>query len=99
MPPDPEREKELIRLRDQVTKIRNPPLPPLVRGFSGSKFPGQSVGTPERIGDCKWEKLFTCLAYDYFAQVDTAKLCNNFVEFDIFLFDFQMNLRGLILAC
>lgn len=59
VPPDPEREKELIRLRDQVTKIRNPPLPPLVRGFSGSKFPGQSVGTPERIGDYEFEGFDT----------------------------------------
>ena len=53
-PPDPEREKEIIRLRDQITKVRNPPLPPLVRGFSGSKYPGQSVGTPDSIGDCKF---------------------------------------------
>jgi len=59
VPPNPEREKELIQLRDQVMKVRNPPLPPLLRGFSGSKFAGQSVGTPERIGDYTFEGFDT----------------------------------------
>jgi len=52
LPPDPEYAQRIIRLRDQASKIRYISLPPLLRGWSGPKFPGQSVGPPDPVGDC-----------------------------------------------
>lgn len=58
LPPDPERTQELIKMRDQMSRIRHKALAPLQRGFSGSRFPGQSVGPPDPIGDCKHTYLY-----------------------------------------
>jgi len=51
LPPNPDYAQEIISLRDRLGRIRYPALPPLLRGYSGSKFPGQSVGPPDPIGD------------------------------------------------
>lgn len=53
LPPNPERSQEIIRMRDQMSRIRYPALPPLLRGFSGNRFPGQSIGPPDPVGDCE----------------------------------------------
>jgi len=53
LPRNPDYEQEIIRLRDQSSQIRYKSLPPLLRGWSGSKFPGQSIGPPDPVGDCK----------------------------------------------
>ena len=54
LPPNPDYEKELVQLRDRMNKIRYPSLPPLVRGWNGSRFPGQSVGPPDKVADCEY---------------------------------------------
>jgi len=55
LPPNPERALEVIRLRDQMSRIRYTANPPLLRGWSGSRFPGQSVGPPDPIADYTFE--------------------------------------------
>jgi small subunit ribosomal protein S5 len=55
LPPDPERAQEIVRLRDQMSRIRYTANPPLLRGWSGSRFPGQSVGPPDPVGDYTFE--------------------------------------------
>jgi len=52
LPPNPDYEQALVRSRDEASRIRYRSLPPLLRGWSGSRFPGQSVGPPDPIGDC-----------------------------------------------
>jgi len=53
LPLNPERSQEIVRMRDQMSRIRYTALPPLLRGFSGNRFPGQSIGPPDPVGDCK----------------------------------------------
>lgn len=55
LPPDPKRSEEIIKLRDQMSRIRYTANPPLLRGWSGSRFPGQSVGPPDPVGDYTFE--------------------------------------------
>jgi len=52
LPPNPDYLQQLISIRDQASQIRHKGLPPLLRGWSGSRFPGQSVGPPDPIADC-----------------------------------------------
>ncbi len=54
LPPDPDREKKLVQMRDEMSKVQYMALPPLLRGFSGTRYPGQSIGPPDPIGDCKY---------------------------------------------
>ena len=54
LPPNPDREAELVKIRDQMSRIRYTSLPPLSRGWSGSRFPGQSVGPPDDVQDCEY---------------------------------------------
>lgn len=54
LPPDPKRNEEIIKLRDQMSRIRYTANPPLLRGWSGSRFPGQSVGPPDPVADCRF---------------------------------------------
>lgn len=61
LPPNPDYSAEIIRLRDSMSRIRHPGLSPLLRGFSGNRFPGQSVGAPDPIGDC--ELFFNTLKF------------------------------------
>ncbi|KAK4884382.1 hypothetical protein RN001_000653 [Aquatica leii] len=51
LPPDPDREKKLIEIRNQMGNIRPPKLSPLERGWSGAKMPGRSIGPPDPIGE------------------------------------------------
>ena len=53
LPPDPERSQEVIKLRDQLSRIRYNTIPPLLRGYTGNRFPGTSIGPPDPIADCK----------------------------------------------
>ncbi len=53
LPPNPEYESQLVKLRDDMSRIRYPSIAPLLRGFSGARFPGQSVGPPDPVADCK----------------------------------------------
>jgi len=52
LPPNPDYLQKLVTMRDRASQIRYKSLPPLLRGWSGSRFPGQSVGPPDPIGDC-----------------------------------------------
>jgi len=54
LPPNPDYEQQIISIRDKAGQIRYPSLPPLLRGWSGSRFPGQSVGPPDPIADCTY---------------------------------------------
>ena len=63
LPPNPDREMELIKMRDQMSRIRYTALPPLQRGWSGSRFPGQSIGPPNPIDDCKYPSSYDQLLW------------------------------------
>ncbi len=58
LPPDPDRELKLVQMRDEMSKIQYPALPPLLRGWSGNRYPGQSLGPPDPIGDCKYRSCY-----------------------------------------
>ncbi|CAH1961515.1 unnamed protein product [Acanthoscelides obtectus] len=51
LPEDPEREKKLIQLRDQMGTFKHAKLSPIERGWSGAKMPGRSIGPPDPIGE------------------------------------------------
>ena len=55
LPPDPERQAKLIKMRDSMGKFRPLRLSPLERGWSGAKMHGRSIGPPEPIGQGIWE--------------------------------------------
>ncbi|XP_014662747.1 PREDICTED: 28S ribosomal protein S5, mitochondrial-like isoform X2 [Priapulus caudatus] len=59
LPPDPDREAELIRIRDAMDKFRPVKIPPIERGWTGAKMPGRSVGPPDPVGDEKFEGFDT----------------------------------------
>jgi len=50
LPPDPDREAKLIRMRDSMGQFRALKLNPMERGWSGAKMHGRSCGPPEPIG-------------------------------------------------
>ncbi|XP_069672769.1 small ribosomal subunit protein uS5m [Periplaneta americana] len=51
LPEDPEREKKLIKLRDEMGTFRPLRLSPIERGWSGTKMPGRSIGAPDAVGE------------------------------------------------
>ena len=61
LPPNPEYQAQLVKIRDELSKVRYPKLAPLERGWSGNRFPGQTIGPPEPFGDCElilyWSKF------------------------------------------
>lgn len=61
LPEDPEREQKLIALRNTMGFRKFAKLTPLERGWSGSKMPGRSLGSPDPIGEGK-------LLFGYFAS-------------------------------
>jgi len=50
LPPDPDREAKLIKMRDSMGQFRPLRLSPLERGWSGTKMHGRSLGPPDPIG-------------------------------------------------
>lgn len=59
LPPDPEREAKLIKMRDSMTKTGFQKINPLDRGWSGHKMPGRSIGPPDPIGEDNFEGFDT----------------------------------------
>lgn len=59
LPEDPEREKKLIKLRDDMGNFRPLKLSPIERGWSGVKMPGRSIGPPDPIGEETFEGFDT----------------------------------------
>ncbi|CAH1110814.1 unnamed protein product [Psylliodes chrysocephalus] len=59
LPEDPEREKKLVQLRDQMGIVKRQKLSPIERGWSGSKMPGRSIGGPDPIGEDTFEGFDT----------------------------------------
>lgn len=59
LPEDPEREKKLIEIRNQMGTFRYPKLSPIERGWSGAKMPGRSVGPPDPIENDNFEGFDT----------------------------------------
>lgn len=59
LPPDPERESKIFKMRDSVTTGRTIKVNPLDRGWSGSKLPGRSIGPPDAIGEDNFEGFDT----------------------------------------
>lgn len=55
LPPDPEREAKLIKLRDANSSRKFQKLDSLDRGWSGTKMPGRSIGPPDAIGEDAFE--------------------------------------------
>jgi small subunit ribosomal protein S5 len=54
LPEDPERQKRLNELRDQMGSHRYAKLSPIERGWSGAKMPGRSIGPPDPIGEGRY---------------------------------------------
>lgn len=59
LPPDPEREARLLKLRNALGPFRRLKLSPPERGWSGNRLPGRTVGPPDPIGDEKFEGFET----------------------------------------
>ncbi|CRK92370.1 CLUMA_CG005908, isoform A [Clunio marinus] len=59
LPPDPEHEAKIIKLRESASGKRFNRLTPLERGWSGSKMPGRSIGPPDPIGEDAFEGFDT----------------------------------------
>lgn len=59
LPPDPDHEKKLIKLRDEMGGFRMLRLSSLERGWSGNKAPGRSIGPPDSIGEDTFEGFDT----------------------------------------
>jgi len=59
LPEDPEREKKLIKLRDDMGHFRPLKLSPIERGWSGTKMPGRSIGPPDPVGEETFEGFDT----------------------------------------
>ena len=51
LPPDQERERRLMEIRDGMGQKTHRVLHPLERGWSGTKMGGRSVGPPDPVGD------------------------------------------------
>ncbi|KAG5673299.1 hypothetical protein PVAND_003359 [Polypedilum vanderplanki] len=59
LPPDPEREAKLIKMRDAMSSKGYQKLSPLDRGWTGAKLGGRSIGAPDPIGDDNFEGFDT----------------------------------------
>lgn len=66
LPEDPEREKKLIKLRDDMGHFRPLKLSPIERGWSGTKMPGRSIGPPDPVGEGRNTGLFSVIYFDPF---------------------------------
>ncbi|KAK3580851.1 hypothetical protein CHS0354_032911 [Potamilus streckersoni] len=60
LPPNPQKQEELIKLREQSMKKRaRNKIPPLQRGWTGNKLPGTSIGYPDPVEDYTFEGFDT----------------------------------------
>uniref|UniRef100_T1IPT9 Small ribosomal subunit protein uS5m n=1 Tax=Strigamia maritima TaxID=126957 RepID=T1IPT9_STRMM len=59
LPENVERKAKLIKMRDDMPKFRLFKVPPLERGWSGGRYPGRSIGTPDRVGEERFEGFDT----------------------------------------
>lgn len=67
LPPDPEREQQLVKFREKNTRRRVMRMAPLMRGWSGSRLPGQSLGTPDPVEECRYlEVTLSIQIYEYY---------------------------------
>jgi len=64
LPEDPEREKKLIKLRDDMGHFRPLKLSPIERGWSGTKMPGRSIGPPDPVGEGRHIGFFSVIYFD-----------------------------------
>ncbi|KAF8763992.1 putative 28S ribosomal protein S5 like protein [Argiope bruennichi] len=51
LPPDEERQKRILELRDKSIARRSFKLHPLEKGWTGNKLPGRSLGPPDPVGE------------------------------------------------
>ncbi|KAL1115707.1 hypothetical protein AAG570_005997, partial [Ranatra chinensis] len=59
LPQDPDRNKKLIKFRDEMGVFKRTKLSPMERGWSGNKMAGRSIGPPDPIGGDKFEGFDT----------------------------------------
>lgn len=59
LPPDPEREEKIFKLRDSTANTRSFKINSLDRGWSGYRMPGRSIGPPDPIGEDEFEGFDT----------------------------------------
>ncbi|XP_055935107.1 28S ribosomal protein S5, mitochondrial-like [Argiope bruennichi] len=55
LPPDEERQKRILELRDKSIARRSFKLHPLEKGWTGNKLPGRSLGPPDPVGEETFE--------------------------------------------
>ena len=48
-----DRQRALVEIRDEKSQRRFPAPPPLLRGYTGKRVPGTSLGPPDPIGNCE----------------------------------------------
>lgn len=48
-----ERDDKMQRLREQPMKPKRTAPPPLIRGWTGARMGGRSIGAPDPVGDCE----------------------------------------------
>ena len=53
LPPNPNYQNELVKLREQMGRISHKGEPPLLRGWTGSWPAGKSAGPPDPVNKCK----------------------------------------------
>jgi len=61
LPPNPDYEANLKQARDKSAKTGIQNTPPLVRGYVGSRAPGQSIGPPDPLEDYSFEGFDSCI--------------------------------------
>lgn len=54
LPEDPERLSKLYKMRDTMGVFKRLRIPPLERGWSGTKLPGRSIGAPDPVNGGMW---------------------------------------------
>ncbi|XP_066139934.1 small ribosomal subunit protein uS5m [Euwallacea fornicatus] len=64
LPEDPEREQKLAQLRNSMGAQKGFKLSPLERGWSGTKMPGRSLGSPDPVGEEDF-KGFDCRVLEF----------------------------------
>ncbi|ELU12582.1 hypothetical protein CAPTEDRAFT_156921 [Capitella teleta] len=55
VPVNPERDERLAKIREQHSGFKRSAPPPLVRGWTGARMGGKSIGQPEAVGDYEFE--------------------------------------------
>ncbi|XP_020279303.1 28S ribosomal protein S5, mitochondrial [Pseudomyrmex gracilis] len=74
LPPDPEREEKLIKLREMQSRSRRIKLSPLERGWTSAGMGGRKIGPPDPIGEDTFEGFETWILQNKLVSCMTGNL-------------------------